>query len=53
MFWLRAIKYIIFSESIIFGAFEKLCIIEIVDVWCIYALSELELLDDALLLIGA
>jgi len=49
MFWLRAIEYIIFSQSSIFGAFEKLCIIEIVDVRCIYALLELELLNDALL----
>jgi hypothetical protein len=49
MLWLRAIEYIVFSQSIIFGTFKKLCIIEIVGVQCIYALLEIKLLDDALL----
>jgi hypothetical protein len=42
-------KNIVFSESITFGAFKKLCVIEYVDVQCIFSLSESKLSDDALL----
>jgi hypothetical protein len=42
-------KYIILSQSIIFGASKKLCIIKPVGVQCISLLLKLELLVDATL----